>query len=98
MLKPIDKLPEILFFNVIYSKQDFRKFINRFEHSPYLGYRSKQLHNEPTEAYFFIIKYITKKIKSEKHVQLRTRGVKLSVKGKIGHLDKTIGHVNKAIQ
>ena len=72
--------------------------IKRFEHSPYLGYTSKQVHNEPTEAYFFLIKYITKKIKSEKHLQLRTRGVKLSVKGKIGHINKTIGHVNKAIQ
>ena len=32
------------------TKQDFRKLIKRFEHSPYLGYTSKQVHNKPTEA------------------------------------------------
>ena len=38
------------------TKQDFRKFLKKFDNSPYLGYKSKQVHNESTEAYFFLIK------------------------------------------
>ena len=45
-------------------KQDFRKLLKKFENSPYLGYKSKQVHNEPTEFYFFLIKYIDKQIKA----------------------------------
>ena len=32
------------------NKQDFRKLLKKFENSPYLGYKIKQVHNEPTEA------------------------------------------------
>ena len=45
------------------TNQYFRKFLKKFKNSPYLGYNSKQVHNEPTESYFFLIKYITKLIK-----------------------------------
>ena len=37
------------------TKQDFRKFLNNSNNSPYLGYNSKQVHNEPTEACLFLI-------------------------------------------
>ena len=37
------------------TNQDFRKLLNNFNISPYKGYKSKQVHNEPTEAYFFLI-------------------------------------------
>ena len=30
------------------NKQDIRKFLKKFENSHYLGYKSKQVHNEPT--------------------------------------------------
>ena len=51
------------------NKQDFGSLIKKFYNSPYLGYKSIQVHNEPTEDYFFLIKYITKIIKSERHVR-----------------------------
>ena len=57
--------------------------------SPYLGFKTKQVYNEATYSYFFLIKHITKIIKSERHV--RYKFVKLGVK-------KTIGHVNEAIR
>ena len=80
------------------TKQDFRKLQKNFENPPYLGYNNKQVHNEPTEAYFFLIKNITKLIKSKSRVQLHTKFVKLGVNEKIGHVKKTIGKVNKAIK
>ena len=52
------------FYITAITKQDFRKFINKFENSPYLVYKSKQVNNEPTDAYLFLIKQITKIIKS----------------------------------
>ena len=41
------------------TNQYFREFLKKFKNSPYLGYKSKQVHNEPTEVYFFLIKNIT---------------------------------------
>ena len=38
------------------TNQDFRKFIRKFNNATYIGYKSKQVHNEPTEDYFFLIK------------------------------------------
>ena len=32
------------------NNQDLRKLIDKFKNPPYLGYNSKQVHNEPTEA------------------------------------------------
>ena len=29
------------------NNQDFRKFLNRSKNSPYLGYKSKQVHKKP---------------------------------------------------
>ena len=51
------------------TNQYFRNLLKKFNNSPYLGYKSKQVHNEPTEAYFFQIKHITKLMKTERHVQ-----------------------------
>ena len=79
------------------TKQDFRKILKKFNNSPYLDYNSKQFHNKPTDDYLFLIKYITKIIKSKRHVQLST--IFLSGVNKIiGHINKTIGHASKAIQ
>ena len=69
------------------TKQDSRDFLKKFDNSPYIGYKIKQVHNEPTEAYFFLIKKITKPIKSERHVVLYTKRVKSGI-------NKTFGHVN----
>ena len=65
------------------TKQDFRKLLNCFEHSPYIGYKSKHVYNEPTEAYLFLIKQITKLMKNEKNVQLRTNFFESDVKKNI---------------
>ena len=32
------------------TNQDFRKLLTKFKNSPYLSYKSKQVHNEPTDA------------------------------------------------
>ena len=32
------------------AKQDFRKSLKKFDKSPYIGYKIKQVHSEPTEA------------------------------------------------
>ena len=58
------------------TNQAFRNFLKKFKNSPYLGYKSKKVHNEATEAYFFLIKQITKPIQRERHVGLCTKGVK----------------------
>ena len=72
------------------NNHDFRKFIEAFNNSPYLGYRKKQVHNEPTESYFFLINQFYKIMKSEKQVWLRTKALKSDV-------DRT-KRVNKTIQ
>ena len=45
------------------TNQYFRKLLSKFKNSPYLDYKSKQVDNDPTEAYFFLIKHITKLMK-----------------------------------
>ena len=32
------------------TNQDFSNFLNKFKNSPYLGYKGKHFHNEPTEV------------------------------------------------
>ena len=36
--------------------QDFRKLLKSFRNSLYLSYKNKQVHNDPIEDYFFLIK------------------------------------------
>ena len=69
----------------------FSKLLKKFKNSSYLGYKSKHVHNEPTEADFILIKQITKLTKSERKVELHNKGVKTCV-------NKTIGHANETIQ
>ena len=64
------------------TNQYFRKLIKYFSNFPYLGYKEKQVHNEPTEAYFFLIKHIYKLIKSKNRIWLCTKIVKSDVDGK----------------
>ena len=52
----------------VIAENYFRKCLKKFDNSPYLGYKIKQVHSEPTEAYLFIIKNITKLIKSRMYV------------------------------
>ena len=54
------------------TNQDFRKLLNKFKYSPYIGYKIKQVHNEPTEYYLFLIKHITKLMKGERRVLIHT--------------------------
>ena len=46
------------------TKNYFNKLLRNFYKSPYLCYKIKQFHNKPTEACLFLIKHITKLIKS----------------------------------
>ena len=73
----------------VITNQDFRNILRRFKNSPHVGCNSKHVHNKPAEAYLFPTKHITKLVKGERND--RTNYVKLGV-------NKTIGHVNKAIQ
>ena len=50
------------------TNQDFSKLLKKFKNSPYISYKSKQVHNAPTEAYFFIIIIITKQMKIKRNV------------------------------
>ena len=68
MNKGSNKKTKVRFSITDITKQDFSKSLNKFENSLYLGYKSKYVHNEPTEAYFLRIKHINKLIKSERHV------------------------------
>ena len=72
--------------------QKFRKFLKKFNNSPYLGYKSKQVHNKPTEDYFFLIKQITKLMKIDRHIQIRNIFFILSINKRIGHINKRIMH------
>ena len=45
-----------MFFINDIIKEYFSKFLNMFDDSPYLGYKSKHVHNEPTDTYLFKIK------------------------------------------
>ena len=51
------------------TNKDFSQLLKQFKNSPYIGYKSKQVHNEPTKSCFFQIKHITKLTKSNRHVQ-----------------------------
>ena len=62
------KIKKVMFDITDITNQDFRKFLKKFNNSPYLGYKSKNIHNEPSETYIFLIKQITKLMKSERHV------------------------------
>ena len=50
------------------TNQGFSKLLKKYNNSPYLGYKSKQVHDEPTEAYSFLIKNITELMKNESHL------------------------------
>ena len=81
-------------FSINYiTNQYFRKLLKKFNNSPYLGFKNKQVHNESTEAYLFLIKHITKVMKSERHVQIRTNFVKSGVNSTIGQVIEAIKYV-----
>ena len=70
------------------TNQDLRKLLKKFKNSPYIGYKSKQINNEPTEAYFFLIKHITKLMKSKSRVQ--SKFIKLGANEKIDKLTEKL--------
>ena len=72
--------------------------LKKISKSPYLGYRSKQVHNEPNEAYLLLIKHINKLIKSESNVRLSTKVIKSIVNEIIVNFNKTVVCINKATQ
>ena len=70
------------------TNQDFSKFLNKFKNSPYLVYKSKQVYNEPTEAWLFLIKQITKLMKIKRHIW--PNFVKVSINKQVVHVEKVI--------
>ena len=79
------------------TNHDLRKFLEAFGNSPYIGYKKKLVHKKPTEAHFLLINQFYKIVKSNKHVCLCTKGVKLDVDG-TKRINKTIGLFNETIQ
>ena len=76
------------------TNQYFSSFLKEFKILPYIGYNRKQVNNEPNEAHFFLIKDISKLIKSKNHVPLRTKIIKSDVVKTIC-VDKTIENINE---
>ena len=72
------------------NTQYFRKLLKKFNNLPHIGYKNKQVQNEPTEAYFSPVKYIYKLLNSNKHFLIFTQRVKSEVSG--------TKHSNKKIQ
>ena len=95
--KSPNKIQNVGFSITDITYQDFRKMIKGLNYITYIGYKKKQFHNKPTKSYLFLIIHVSKQIKSKKHVQLCTKGVKLEI-NKIKFINNTIRHVNKAIQ
>ena len=50
------------------TNQGFNKLLKKFINLPYLGCNSKQVRNEPTEAYFSLTEQITKIIKIKRNI------------------------------
>ena len=50
MTKRPNKKQKARFSITVITNQYFRKVLKNFYNSPYIGYKSKQVHNEPTEA------------------------------------------------
>ena len=50
------------------NNQYFRKSLNNFKNSLSIGLKTKQVHNEPTEAYLLLNKQVTKIMKIERHI------------------------------
>ena len=96
--KNSNKKQKAMFYITDITNQYSRKFLKIFNYSHYLGYKIKQVHNKPTGAYFSLIKQINNITKSEINVQIHTNFVKSGVNKKVIHANKTIGHINKAIQ
>ena len=48
--KSSNKKQKTRFYITDITEKDFRKLIKFFDNSPYLDYKSKQFHNEPTES------------------------------------------------
>ena len=61
-----------------------------FKNPPYLGYKIKQVYNEPTKASLFLINHITMIMKIKRHFRIHTRFVKLGVNEKIVHVNEAM--------
>ena len=66
------------------TNQDFRKLLRKLNNPPCLGYKTKQVHNDPNEAYSFPIKLISNLMKIESRVQ--SNFVKLVINKTIGQI------------
>ena len=78
-IKILNKKQKSGFFINAITNQYLRDFLRRSNNSPYLGYKKKEVDNEPTEACFFQIRQFSKIIKNNRRVWLRTKGVKFDI-------------------
>ena len=78
------------------TNQDFKTLLKKFKNSYYLGYKIKQVHNEPTEAYLFPIKQITKLLECGRRI--RYNFVQIFVNKTIWRTNEDTGQANEAIQ
>ena len=88
-IKSSNKKQKARFSITAITHKDFRKMFKKFDNPPYPCYKSEKVNNGPTEAYFFLIKQSTKLMEYKRRI--RPKFVKLGI-------NKTIVHVNKAIQ
>ena len=74
--------------------------VKEFKYVPYPEYMRKQGKNQPIEAYYFLVKYVYKLLKSKRHVLLSTQRVQSKAVVK-KHVNKTIEpeikHVNEKL-
>ena len=68
----------------------FINILEEFEDICYLGYRKRKIKNDPTEAYFFLVKQIYQLLKNKMNVLLRNKNTNSVVINK--------KHVNKMIK
>ena len=56
------------FVNTDITNQDFRKSLKNFNNSPYLGYKSEQVQDKPTEANLLLIRQVVKPMKYDMQI------------------------------
>ena len=73
--------------------QYFMRLLGQFKYIPYIGYRKRQVKNEPTEYYFFLVLKKTALLKNKKLVLLRNEIIKYGVVNK-KHANEVINSGN----
>ena len=65
--------------NICVAIQTFVEILEEFKDVYYTGYSRKKAKNQPTKSYYFLVKQISKLLKSNKQVLIRTKREKSEV-------------------